>query len=488
MISAAEFEAEALQVAAEYPGLAARIRVGDPRVLASIRSQATMLAMLSGQVEVARYEWAERSRGAVVLADAAMRGIMPFARSAVVTIAVTNRGASRYEMSPGRRVIDHTGRLYVTTSAVGIDVGGTELVQCRQRAERVVTVTVQSSARFYRLEVPHSPDRLIAGFEVWRIRGATRDLFEFRPDYCNTAAGDLAYTAETDERRRMYVRFGASGSVGYQVAAGDVFELRIFDCDGRVTGLSTGSVFSFEHVMSIHDSGISEMTLSSVDDFGADVPAMRDLGVLAQYPTLYDDNAVHLGNFDFLLRKAMSGVRFLSVWNEQIEESVRGPSLANINCLFVAGLVQDMEQQAFRTLVDAVVRRADDSYRVRHIPVLMTPVRVSISATVQAIHDIHAVAAKIRAAVLAEMGDGAPGVSMGLRNAVKNSAFHKLLRESVRELSDNASDINVAIDMPSRMAPEMFVFVSPESLSVSVERIDQRYGAWNNGAWAGGVS
>lgn len=485
MFTAAEFEEEGLRVAAEYPGLAARIRVGDPRVLATLRSQAAMLAMLAGQVEVARYEWSERARDAVVLADAAMRGILPFARSALVTIEVTNRGSARYEMSPGRRLVDHTGRVFVTTSAVSIDVGATALVQCRQRTERTVSTTVQSGVRFWRLEVPHSPDRRIAGFELWRVRGASRDLFEYRPDYCNTAAGDLTYTAETDERRRLYLRFGAEGSIGYQVLAGDVFELRIFDCDGRVTGLSSGSVFSFEHIMSIADSGIGDMRLSSIDDFGADPPTMRDLRVMAQYPTLYDDNAVHLGNFDFLLRLAMLGVRFLSVWNEQIEEQVRGPSLASINKLFVSGLVQDMDQPTFRALVETVVRRADDSYSVVHVPVVMAPVPVSISVTVQSVHDVQAVAAKIRAAVLAEMGDGAALVSMGMRNHVRSSNLHKLLRESVRELSDNAADINITITMPDRVTPEMFLHVTHESLSVLVERIDQRYGMWNQGAWGG---
>jgi hypothetical protein len=485
MFSAQEFEDAALRVAAEYPGLASRIRVGDPTVLALIRSQATMLAMLSSQVEVARYEWAERARDAVVLADAAMRGVLPLARPALVTIEVTNRGGSRYEMSPGRRLVDHQGRIFTTTSAVSIDVGATALVQCRQRISRTVTATVQSSATFYRLEIPHSPDRRIAGFEVWRVRGTIREQFEFRPDYCNTAPGDLAFACETDERRRLYVRFGAQDSIGYQVQAGDVFELRIWDCDGKLTGLSSGSVFGFEHVLSIADNGISEMRLSSIDDFGADPPQMRELRVIAQYPTLYDNNAVHLGNFDMLLRKGLSDVRFLSTWNEAVEETVRGPSVSNINCLFVSGLVQNMAQDVFRAHAEAVIRRADDSLRVVHVPAVMTPISVSITATVQPIHDVQAVAAKIRAAVLDEMGDGAATVSMGMRNRITVSNLHRLLRESVRELQDNASDINIGITAPDRIRPEMFLHITHESLSVHVTRIEQRYGLWNGGSWNG---
>jgi hypothetical protein len=483
MYGAADFEAAALQVAAEYPGLSARIRVGDPRIMSILRGQAAQLAMLSGQVEVARYEWSERARDAVVLADATMRGILPIARPALITIDVTNRGSSRYEMSPGRRMVDHQGRMFVTTSAVSIDVGATARVQCQQRIERTVSTTIQAGVRFYRLEVPHSPDRRIAGFEVWRVRGAASQQFEYRPDYCNTAVGDMSYTCETDERRRLYVRFGAEGSIGYQVQAGDVFEVRVADCDGRITGLPTGSVFSFEHIMSIADSGISDMRLASIEDFGADPPAMRDLRVLAQYPTLYNDNAVHLGNFDFVLRRKMSGVRFLSTWNEQIEEAVRGPNVANINTLFVSGLVQDMDQPTFREMVESIIRRADDSYRIAHVPVVMSPVAVSVSATVQSVHDVQAVAAKIRSAIIAEMGDGAATVSMGMRNRVTSSHLHKLLRESVQELRDSSADININVKAHDRLAPEMFLHVTHESLTVRVDRIDQRFGLWNSGAW-----
>jgi hypothetical protein len=485
MFSAQDFEDAALRVAADYPGLSARIRVGDPTVLALIRSQATMLAMLSGQVEVARYDWSERSRDVVVLADAAMRGILPLARPAMVTVDVTNRGATRFEMSPGRRLVDHQGRIFTATSAVSIDVGATAMVQCRQRVSRIVTTTIQSSTRFYRMEIPHSLDRRIAGFEVWRVRGTVRDQFEFRPDYCNTGPGDLAFACETDERRRLYVRFGAENSIGYQVQAGDVFEVVVWDCDGKLTGLSAGAVFSFEHVLSIADNGISEMRLSAIDDFGADPPQMRELRVLAQYPTLYDHNAAHLGNFDLLLRIGLSGVRFLSTWNEAVEETVRGPSVQHINCLFVAGLVQDMTQEVFQAHAESVIRRADDSLRVVHVPVVMSPISVSIAATVQPVHDVQSVAAKIRAAVIAEMGDGATTVSMGMRNRITVANLHRLLRDAVRELQDNASDISIGITAPDRIRPEMFLHVTHESLSVHVGRIEQRYGLWNGGSWNG---
>lgn len=57
-----EFEAAALQAAAEYPGLARRIQVGDPRVLAGMRANAIMLAMLSQQMDLCLFESAERAR------------------------------------------------------------------------------------------------------------------------------------------------------------------------------------------------------------------------------------------------------------------------------------------------------------------------------------------------------------------------------------------------------------------------------------------
>jgi hypothetical protein len=47
--TARDFELTAIANAAKYPTVAAPVQAGDPRVLAQIRAQAAMLAMLAEQ-------------------------------------------------------------------------------------------------------------------------------------------------------------------------------------------------------------------------------------------------------------------------------------------------------------------------------------------------------------------------------------------------------------------------------------------------------
>lgn len=470
--------AEALRVASAYPGIAQRIAMGDPLVVAELAGQARMVAMLSEQVEVARYEPFERTRDAVVLADAAMRGILPMARPAVAALAVTNTGGGPITTRPGRMAIDEKGRVWQCSESVTVQSGDTGRVRFVQRAERVMSMMIDQSARFMRVEVPMTGAK-VASIEVTRVRGAVRDRFAHRADLCNVAAGDLAYTLETDERRRLYVRFGAAGTIGYQPAAGDRFEVAVAECDGRVDGMRPGAAWVWRQTESIADDSTA-ITLAALDEEGADPPTMRELRMLSRYPTVFNADAVHLGNFDFVLRRGIgSGIRFLSVWNEQIEEQFRGASVANVNKLFVSALVSGAQQPQVRDQVEAIVRRADDSLRVVHVPVVMTPVPVSVSATVSAVHDEVAVAARIRELMLSELGDGSADVSAGMRTPIRSAVVHRMLREGVIQLRDDACDINVSIRAPERVTPEMFLHVTPESLDVTVSKYDgRRYGGW----------
>lgn len=70
---------------------------------------------------------------------------------------------------------------------------------------------------------------------------------------------------------------------------------------------------------------------------GADPLSVAQMRVLASYPSLYDENAVYLGNFDFLVRKKfMSRCHFISVWNENIQDKYYGATYTDINHLHLA--------------------------------------------------------------------------------------------------------------------------------------------------------
>jgi hypothetical protein len=96
-----------------------------------------------------------------------------------------------------------------------------------------------------------------------------------------------------------------------------------------------GSPFSLEYAYTPTESLITiemvELMIAGSDPLG--IPALREL---SRYPSIYNESAVYLGEFDFLVRRTITNLPFLSVWNEQVEEQARGPSVDNINRLFVS--------------------------------------------------------------------------------------------------------------------------------------------------------
>ena len=471
-----QIEATALASLSSFPAVAQFVQAGDPRVLAQIGAQAAMLAMIAEHVDVAQFEPFLKARDSTVLADASLKGILPLARACRVTLTATNEGQASFTLPAGRRLLDAKGRIYEVETAVVIPAGASAPVSCAQRTRRVETHTVAVPTAFYSIQVPVGESG--SSLESIEVSKSTGDVFTYAPEWFNVGPGDLAYQVETDERRRMWLRFGSSNIVGYQPLVGDVFELSLSECRGRVTDLAPSDTFSFEYILTGPD-GLVSLALSSVVDQGADPLSVEELRLMARYPAIYDHNAVYLGEFDLLLRRYITPVNFLSVWNEQIEEAVRGPDVQNINTLFVAGDVPSMTGAAFESRVRELVARADNSYRVQFVAPAVTPVPVTVVATVSVVHDTATVAAQIRAAILGKYGVGAIEVSKGLSSPIRFQAVSKLLREQVPALQDDQADFTVSVTAPEVLLPEMFMHVTDGSLTVTVERAQFNNGLWN---------
>lgn len=465
----------ALNALAQYPTVAQYVKAGDPRVLAQIGAQAAMLAMLAEQVEVAQFEPFVKARDGTVLADASLKGVLPLARSCRVALSVTNEGPTGFKVASGRRFVDAKGRIYEADADVTIAAGATGTVNCTQHTRRAIAHLVGVARPFYAIEVTQTEEQVyLTTLSVWK--GLSE--FAYQPDWFNVMPGDLAYQAETDERRRLWVRFGSKDVVGYGAKTGDQFELRLTECEGRITDQASGAVFNFEYSYT-PDDGKIKAVLSAVVDEGAAPPTMSDLRVMARYPALYDHNAVYLGEFEFLLRRYLSPIRFLSVWNEQVEESVRGADVLNINKLFVSGLVTGMSDAAFQARVLDLISRADNSYKVVFVTTALTPVTVAITGKVSVVHDPATVESQVRAAILGKYGDGQPDVSKGMASPLRYQAIYRLLREQVPALQDELSDFSVTVTLPATMLPEHFLYVSGDSLSVTIERSEYGNGLWN---------
>lgn len=496
MLTKADFQRAIRDSIASYPSIAPLYQSGDPRIMQHLDAMATMLAMFSAQVEVARAEAFEKTRDATVLADAAMRGIVRTGKSARVRIRVANTGSGVFTVETGRILLDSSGLSWRIETPVAVPAGGAAAFEASQVRSITITHTVSGTEPFYAIEVPApEDDSHLCAIAVSDVDGA----FEYRDRYVNTGPHERVFQVETDDRQRVYVRFGFDDVVGVQPKDGAEITLTVFYTAGAVSP-AYGSPFSFEYLGSPAESAI-ELRMDALLVAGQNPMSMSVLRDLARYPSVYDSNAVFLGEFDFLVRRKFPTLQFLSVWNESAEERARGASLGNINALFVACLseqggeavledgdpaapvapVKIAEDDLTETQreIKAAILAADDSYRVY----FFTPVRSQISMVVNARVSTSYVATDVRQkiieAALGEFGQAAAASRRG-HNRPLYKRVYELLRQKVAALTSGDSDLTVNIvESPSLAArPEMWRYVSTDSLTVNVETTSIATPAW----------
>lgn len=473
-----DFQRRIRDTISQYPAAALLYQVGDPRLLAALDAVATMFGMLSQQLDQDAAEPFIKSRDSTVLADAALRGILPMARSARFRLAVDNPTAAPYTLAAGRRLIDSNGKLCVVETAAVIAAGGTGTVTAKQQLTRTVAVQVAASEPFYSIEIPPSEEgNFIAGLSVVRVSDG--QVFAYRPQFCNVAPGELVYTVETDEFRRLFVRFGYQDVVGYQPAVGENFQVVISESSGDIRP-AIDSPFTLEYALAPGDADVSVKMEALLEPGTApmDLPTLRDL---LRYPAVYDDNAVFLGNFDFLVRRRLPNLRFLSVWNERIEERVRGASLNSVNKLFFSVIPEDgADQGSTEELIKQVIAGADDSYRFGVVAAVDVPIVIAVEAFVGVQNEVAVVEAQIRESVLAEYGIDTPAAKRGLVMP-QYKRFYDRLRKEVPALAEAGSDLRVAITLPPGAAlPEQRRYVSDASLAVTITTVQQAPSGWGN--------
>lgn len=470
-----DFDRVIINSVSQFPELAALYQVGDPRLLQAQSAIAQMMAMMSQQIELGAMEPFDKVRDSTVLADASLKGLMPMATPARVKVKVENPTNAEFAIGAGRGLLDSSGRMYVADSPVTVPAGGVGHAELLQKQVRAIEHTVTVSQAFYKIEVPQPVDgRFISGISVADAAGTP---YTYSVEFTNVANGDKVFHVECDEYRRLFVVFGYAGYVGYQPSVGEVLTLTVYETTGDVRP-DAGSPFALDYAIAPQD-GLIKITMDSLLIPGAAPIDIATLRELCKYPSAYDQTAVYLGEFDFLVRRNIAGLKFLSIWNETIEELVRGPSLDNINRLFVSFVPPDgatresIEQEVLR-----VIKAADDSYRIVFITPAILAIGMTIVAEVARIHDAVAVKKQILDVLLKEYGEKAVPIRAGML-VVKYKAIYALLKNSVQALQDSGSDFSVTITpMQGKQLPEHFRYMTPESLNVSVTLANYNLGSW----------
>lgn len=476
----------------KYPEMAALIKAKDPRVMQQIEAMATMLEMYSSQLEVAQSEPFDKTRDSTVLADAAMRGLTPKSSPSVVSIQVTNNSSENWEIECGRELIDTSGRSLRVDSPLSLAAGQSGQITATQVYSKEVRHEVSGSRPFYAIPIEMADDDShLCGIRLTDSNGE----YEYRNRYTNTLAGELVYHIESDERRNVHLRLGQRGVVGSQPFDGDILNIVSHYSMGKVDH-KVNSLVMLGEVKDAADANV-EMRISEVLFEGENPLSMSTLKQLSKYPSVYNRDAVFLGEFDFLVRSNFPDLKFLSVWNEGMEESVRGAHLDSINAIFVScfmgneTVLQDNGASSYSPVkiteltwvqeqILQKIKMADDSYRVHFYAPVKKPIRTEISATIPTSYDALMVKSQIEKVMIDNFGEGSVQRS---GNLPLYQQVYELIKMSVPAMSVGRSDliVNIGGEDNDDARPELWRYMTDSSLSVSVKSANMTTPSWGSG-------
>lgn len=464
MKTKADFQKGIADSISSYPTAALFYQVRDPRLLSQLDAMATMLAMMSSEVDTASMEPFTKARDMTVLADAAVKGVLPFGSPTVARINILNASASSYIVARGRRLRDTQGRIWSVTVGVIVPANGSAVFEAEQASATTFEHTVTASRGFYRIDVPQPDNGHIVSVSM---ADAQSESFAYTSEFVNVEPGAKVFHLESDELRKLYIQLGATDIAGYQPVTGETLTVTISETEGAIA-ISATSLFTFEYSNSPAESG-ARMTLVEVVAPGAapmDIATMREV---CSYPSTYDSNAVYMGNFDFLVRRShLSPFKFLSIWNEQREEEARGPTQDNVNRLFVAVRKTGVAADVLRSQIEAIIWKADDSYRIKHVTVIDVYVNLRVTIYAQAVYDFAAVKAQAEKLLLDAYGEDSAWAKRG-EAAILYKDVYDTLTASIQALKDRDSDLRMTVtDDATKVLPEQFRYVSPQSLTVTV--------------------
>lgn len=496
MITKGEFSKAAFSSISEYPTLETRYQAKDPQLIQHIEAIATMLAMFSAQLEVAQAEPFEKTRTSTVLADAAMRGIIPKATPATLKIKVENTSGVNLVIGSNRVLIDANGRYIRTDTAVDVNPSGIGYLDATQLYKVEINHTVTENKVFY--EIPISmkhEESLLCGIRVFDAQGRE---YAYTDRYAAAAVNDRIFHIEVDERQNFYIRFGYKGIVGIQPTKGDIFTIQTFYTFGRIDTYTVGDQVSLETNQSINDA-YAKLSVSDVVSNGEAPIPIEVLRELSKYPSVYNKNAVYLGDFDFLVRSNFPSISFLSVWGESAEEIARAPNIKNINCLFVA-VVGDSGQEtyepyvqgqapteltqltALQTKIKTLISQADDSYKVRFYKPMVREITVNITAKISTSYDANVVKQQIKNAVTDKYGQSSVAMSRG-KAKPRYQDLYEQIRTEVSALKVGNADLQISIEDLSAFDtyPEIWQYIGGNKLNITVLSENVSTNSWGIG-------
>ena len=209
---------------------------------------------------------------------------------------------------------------------------------------------------------------------------------------------------------------------------------------------------------------------------GTDPLSVAQMRLLASYPSMYDHNAVFMGNFDFLVRKHfMQRFDYMAIWNETINEKHYGASLDAINHLFLTVVAKNkIEQNALVEDIKKLVANADSLLdgKVNVRAVKERPYQVTITGRLATVHDMDAVKTQIKELLLENFGRGALSSSYHNPDGFNKQEISIKIRSDITAFQDRISDFSVLTEDTAKnpIKPHEWAYMTEESIKIDMTR------------------
>lgn len=488
MATRSDFEIRLAAWLEDYPEIAQLYSAGDPRIRLQMGAMADFLALVSQEMDISTLEPFLKARDRSILADASNKGILPTATAHRHTLTITNSGSTSVTLSAGRVVTDGQGRPWRLLAGATIAGNGTASVTAEQSEQSTVSYTVPTTETFHQVIIPIGDGLYLAELAVQLETAPTPTPYTRAVRWMNVLPGDAAYRVLTDSMRRIIVELGDTDRAGLTATAADDFTFTLLQTYGKIDALKLREA-ALTTIADANERNLRFVFASNgVIRAGADPLTMTQMRLLASYPALYDENAVFLGNFDFLVRRHFAArAGFTSVWNEAMHERAYGSvTYAEMNRIQIAiAATNPLEQTALEDEVAALIGRADSLYaggvksvsnptgRVIRSTVVERAFAITVTARLAGVHDVDTVKAQIKAALLGRYGKGEPAVSRWLPDGINLQEASTILRTTIPAFQDRISDFSLAgedVSILDKVKPHEWLYLSSASITVNVTR------------------
>lgn len=470
MLQRKDLISKAEAVLNEYPEILERWQVGDPLVRAMLTSIIEVALALSRDNDVNIIEPFIKSKERTIIADAINKGILPIATACQYTISIENTGDKTVNLAQGRIIEDNLGQQWQLMSSASIPPQQQIDIPAEQSYLQVHTETIQQTESFYQIHLPND-DAFLCDLQVFNL--TQNQQYKYQPKLMNAGKGDYAYSLFSDDLKVLSIMFGDSNRVANTAQANDEIKVIMRKSYGEIST----HLLRQANLQQVLTDDERYLTLffkkNGLLKAGTNPLNTSQLRLLASFPSTYDDNAVFMGNFDFLLRKKfMQRFDYMAVWNETIQEKFYGASLDNINHLNLTVVAKNQaEQQVLVEQMKQAIAQADSLFqeRVRIKTAEIQPYHLTIQGNISSVHDIDTVKLQIKQLLLSHFGRGSIAASYFHGDGFNRQEIATMIRQNIIAFQDRISDFSV-IANESQTKPHQWLFLTDDSIHVDLRR------------------